>query len=354
MHRRRYRAAVKRIGIALVGLAALPQCWSTAAAVAAPGCASERLPVTIETMPGKTLTVAGTLCGTDAKSKRIVLITSHGATYNHLYWDWPQKPDVYSLVTHLPASVSVLNIDLLGSGDSSHPPSTSLTLAAQASAMHQLVRHMRARGFEKVVLLGHSSGSGVITQEASTYHDVDGLIVTGFLHRFAPRALAVPLSLYPAVLDPAFAGKGLDAGYLTTRPGTRSNPGFYDTRVADPRVIAYDDAHKDTVAAAHAAGFGIVVNDKRVSRAVTAPVLSLVGNTDGGFCDSPACPQAAMEPAAWSPAAQLELHVIPNAGHDIHLHGRSAATAEYDYINEWLSRRFGAVEVANCRAWQPI
>jgi hypothetical protein len=171
---------------------------------------------------------------------------------------------------------------------------------------------------------------------------VDGLIVTGFLHRPGtsppPGVLAVPLSLYPAALDPAFATKGLDAGYLTTRPGARGNSGFYNTAVADRSVIAYDDAHKDLVSAAHALGFVALITNPSVSRAVNVPVLSIVGSFDGGFCNAPNCPQADAEGAAWSAAAQLEMRVIPTAGHDIHLHGAPYADAEFRYIREWLGR----------------
>jgi pimeloyl-ACP methyl ester carboxylesterase len=207
--------------------------------------------------------------------------------------------------------------------------------------LHQLVRAMRARGFRRVVLIGHSSGSGAVTLEAATYHDVDGVVVTGFTHRLATAGLNVPLSMYPATLDPAFAGLGLDPGYLTTRPGERSTNGFYNTAVADPSVIAYDESHKDVVSAVYAAGFPLIINDRSISKKIDVPVLSLVGNYDYGFCDTPACPQAADEGAAWSPAAQLELHVIPNAGHDIHLHGAPFAQAEYGYIRSWLQRHFG-------------
>jgi pimeloyl-ACP methyl ester carboxylesterase len=286
-------------------------------------------------------TVAGSLCAKHPGSRRVLLITSHGATYNRSYWDWQQNPDVYSFVRNQDAATTVLNIDLLGSGESSHPLSLRLTMQAQASMLHQLVRAMRGRRYERIILVGHSSGSGLITLEASTYHDVDGLIVTGFFHRLAPppRGLAVPMALWPAAVDPAFVGTRLDPGYLTTRPGARGNKGFYNPATADPAVIAYDDAHKDVVSASHALGFLRIINDKRISRAVNVPVLSLVGNYDA-FCDSPACPQASEEPAAWSPAAQLELHLIENAGHDIHLHGAPYAQAEYAYVREWLQRRF--------------
>lgn len=287
--------------------------------------------------------VAGTLCrSADPRNDRTLLITAHGATYNRLYWDWPQDPGTYSFVRNMAGDASILNVDLLGSGKSSRPLSVLVSQQAQAAVLHQLVQTMRARGFTRVILVGHSSGSGAVTLEAATYHDVDGVVVTGFTHRLALKGLAVPLSMYPAPLDPAFARLGLDPGYLTTRPGMRSKNGFYNTAVADPRVIAYDESHKDVVSALYAAQFPLIIHDPSISKKVAVPVLSLVGNYDYGFCDTPACPQAADEGVAWSPAAQLELHVIANAGHDIHLHGAPYAQAEYAYIRDWLRRYFAA------------
>ena len=290
-----------------------------------------------------TYTVAGTLCREHRGNERVLLITAHGATYNRLYWDWPQNPSIYSFRKNVVTRrVSVLNLDLLGSGGSSQPLSLYLTHEAQASMLHQLVQTMRTRGFKKIILVGHSSGSGTITREAATYRDVDGLIVTGFLHpepSSISRLLEVPGAMYPASLDPAFADLNLDPAYFTTQPGARGNPGFYNTRVADPKVIAYDDAHKDVVALPQLLGFPATFTDTSISRAVSAPVLSLVGAYDG-FCGTPACPEAADEATAWSPAADLELHVIPEAGHDIHLHGRPYAEMEFAYVRRWLDRHF--------------
>ena len=73
-------------------------------------------------------------------------------------------------------------------------------------------------------LVGHSLGSGIATVEAATFNDVDGLILTGFLHTFAPAIGAVPAALYPARDDPRFAGRNLPVDYLTTQPGTRGWP----------------------------------------------------------------------------------------------------------------------------------
>lgn len=339
---------LRRVGVvALLGL--LASAFSGGASQSGRpvvACKDTSFSITVDGLPPVPAIVAGTLCRRPGPaSRQLLLITAHGATYNRMYWDWPQNPEVHSFVRNLATQAAVLNLDLLGSGQSSRLPSPQLTQQAQASMLHQVVQAMRARGFPTIVLVGHSSGSGTITLEAATYKDVDGLIVTGFLHRFAPPVpppggAAVPLSLHPAMLDPAFANLGLDPGYLTTRPGMRGNPGFYNTAVADPEVIAFDDAHKDVVTAAHVAGFAAIVNDPSISQAVDVPVLSLVGAYDGGFCGSPACPEAQEEGPAWSPAAQLELHVIPDAGHNIHLHSPSHAQAEYGHIGSWLDRHF--------------
>jgi pimeloyl-ACP methyl ester carboxylesterase len=328
------RRAHLRTLVILVALAVLG-CGAGRVAAAGAACNEATFSVRVANLSQP---VGATLCRkTSAVDDRTLVITAHGATYNRTYWDWPQSPESYSIVRKLAPDASVLNVDLLGSGRSGHPPSSYLTLDAEASMLHQLVQTMRTRGFRNVILLGHSSGSGTVTQEAATYHDVDGIVVTGFLHRFP--GLGVPLSFYPAMLDPAFAGAGLDPGYLTTRPGSRATNGFYNAAVADPSVIAYDEAHKDVVPWLHTVGFPLVILDPSISRKIDVPVLSLVGDHDP-FCESPACPQATAEPAAWSSAARLELHAIANAGHDIHLHGPPYADAEAWYIRDWLARRF--------------
>jgi pimeloyl-ACP methyl ester carboxylesterase len=319
--------------IAVLALTSVAAPASTARAA----CNTMTFPVTVATL-SQASTVAGTLCRkTNGANDRTVVITAHGATYNRSYWDWPQKPQSYSLIRRLLPSVSVLNIDLLGSGRSSHPVSAHLTQDAEASVLHQLVQSMRRLGFRRVILLGHSSGSGAVTLAAARYRNVDGIIVTGFLHH-SPGA-SVPLSMYPATFDPAFSDKGLDVGYLTTRPGSRATNGFYNAAVADPSVIAYDEAHKDVAPSPHMSEFLVIIGDRRISRQVNVPVLSLVGANDG-FCGSPACSPAADEPTAWSSAARLELHVIPRAGHDIHLHGSSYTDAEAGYVLHWLTRQF--------------
>jgi len=93
------------------------------------------------------------------------------------------------------------------------------------------------------LLVGHSPGSGVAALEAATYHDGDGVILTGATHLPSAPVVAATLTIYLhlVTLDPQLRKNGSDPGYLTTRPGQRE-PLFYVTRNADPQVIATDEA----------------------------------------------------------------------------------------------------------------
>lgn len=300
-------------------------------------CAATQFQVRANDTEPTRYTIAGELCRKSQGAKAI-LITSHGATYNHWYWDWGVTPDTYSFVQNMPANMDVLNIDLLGAGKSDHPPSAITGSGAQPHVLHQIVQTMRSRGYKQVILIGHSMGSGHVVREASKYRDVDGIIVTGFLHGFADPTIVAAI-LYPASSDPEFAGLNLDPGYLTSKPARKANPGFYNLAAADAAVLAFDETHKDVVTLPEIQEFIEVVRDPSISRAVSVPVLSLQAQYDAGFCSLPDCPQAALEPAAWGPAARLELHVIPVAGHDIHLH-QAGASVEYEFVRKWLVANF--------------
>jgi len=182
--------------------------------------------------------------------------------------------------------------------------------------------------------------------EAGTYHDVNRLVVTGLLHDLSnpnvPGALA---DFYPANLDPEFSGQNLDSGYLTTLPGTRSAL-FYDTATADPSVIAYDEAHKDVIAA-NAIATGVTEVDApaatNVSNAITVPVLIVVGQEDALMCGAqpftPDCRSNASirtwEAPYYARAASLTAEVVANTGHDLALH--TTANQSFLMINGWIA-----------------
>ncbi|QRN96506.1 alpha/beta fold hydrolase [Archangium violaceum] len=308
-------------------------------------CTSFRYPVALVRGRPAHHEVAAELCVPAEHSRDTVLLTVHGSTYSSLYWDFPYQPERYSFVRHANAAgYATLNIDRIGSRDSDRPLSLAVNLTAQAYVGHQLVQALRNGAFghawSRVVLVGHSLGSIISIAQSATYHDVEGLVVTGWLHTLSPR---FPLSLpnyIPAALDPRFAGAGLDLGYLTTRPGSRGGM-FYHLTNTDPAVLALDEATKETTTELEVVGIP-VVGSAAFSLQVDVPVLSVVGRYDKLFCGIPACgdfPSATtLEPLMYSPAAQLSLVTIPASGHDLNLH-RNAPTT-YAVILDWLDARF--------------
>lgn len=280
--------------------------------------------------------IYGELCNPPSGPSKTVQVLVAGATYGHVYWDFPYQPETYSYVRALNAAgYSTFNIDRLGIGKSSHPPlgQVTVTMATNAAVVHQVVQALRsgsigAHPFAQVVLVGHSLGSFVSWIEAGTYHDVDGVIISGLLHLVNATGVAsFVATLYPAILDPRFAANALNlniVGYLTTEPGTRGRS-FYYLPNADPRVIATDEATKETITPGEVASFPVpLVEDS--SAQIQVSVLVVVGQQDALFCGTAAedCRSSDTlqhtEAAFYAPQAHLQVAVIPDAGHDLNLH----------------------------------
>ena len=162
-----------------------------------------------------------------------------GATYNHLYWDFPYGDGYYSYVNAATtAGYATFAIDPIGQGNSSHPPSADVDLTAQAVSLHDAISDLHSgavdgHAFARVMSVGHSIGSVDAWLEAADYHDVVAVIVTGALHALSPDIPAIEGDLYPAAFDPKFAGAVMDTGYLTTVPGTRGSI-FYQAADRQP------------------------------------------------------------------------------------------------------------------------
>ena len=348
---RRTTAAVTPHGLLASALAALALVGVTATAVAAtPGRSADSplgSPVTcrhgigvpVALAPGQptAYTISGELCSTAAERHRgaMVQLLIPGATYTHDYWDFGVVDDIrYSYARSVAADgIATFAIDPLGTGASSRPASRKITAQADAFVAHQLVQALRdgtiaGIGFGTVIEVGHSLSSLIAWDEAIAYHDVDGVIVTGVAHSLAAAfGKAFGAGLYPAADDPRFAGTGLDAGYLTTVPGSRCSL-FYHLHDADPAVIALDEARKDVVPGTEL-NTALPVVTNTATRAIDVPVLNLLGGDDFTTCGlstpghafdcSTGAAVAAQEAPFYSPRAQIHACVIPGSGHDISL-----------------------------------
>jgi pimeloyl-ACP methyl ester carboxylesterase len=320
-------------------------------ALAAPGglrCEELSLPVTVSPSDATVYQVFGVLCSRGSLEHKTIQITLHGITYSHLYWDFPFQPETYSYLRRATAAgYAVLNLDRIGIGQSDHPPAADVTIAANAHVVHQIVQSLRSGDLvvpsfgriqaERVALVGHSLGSVISIQEAATYGDVDGVVLTGLSHTVTSALGDILSSLYPANLDPLFAARSLPDGYLTTLPGLRAV--FYHAPSFDPLVVAIDEQTKETVTPAE---LDTAFPALALSTGVHTPVFVVVGDFDLAFCGAPSCSVSgslASEPSFYPADACTETAIIPGAGHDLNLHLQ--AQLAFDAMLEWLDRRVG-------------
>jgi pimeloyl-ACP methyl ester carboxylesterase len=326
---------------ALTALASPPAAAAQAAGLPALTCSAHTLAVRIADPGPADQDMWGQLCYRGSHEPTTVQLLVHGATYNHLYWNFPYANGYYSYVDAATAAgYATFDIDRIGDGNSSHPPSSELTLDAGAVALHDVVTALRSgavdgHAFQHVIMVGHSIGSVEAWIEVARYHDVDAVIITGALHAISPDIGALESDLYPAIDDPAFAGSGLDPGYLTTLPGTRGSL-FYDPATSNPAVVATDEANKDTTTPAELAGAAALISQlpaQQPSYQITVPVLSVVGQDDNLFCTSVtayncADPESAQsfEAQYYPPQAHLKVVVIPDTGHALALSATAPVT----------------------------
>lgn len=306
-------------------------------------CAAHTLSVRIADPGPADQTLWGELCYRGAAEPGTVQLLVAGATYNHEYWDFPADNGYYSYVQAATAAgYATFDVDRIGIGNSSHPASTSVTMNAATVSLHDTITALRGgaadgHAFSHVIIVGHSLGSYETWNEVAAYHDVDAVIITGALHGVNPAAPSTFFGQdsYSAVDDPKFAGSGLDAGYLTTKPGVRQSV-FYDTATADPAIVAADEANKDTVTSSEAAGTGPLFRlapTQAPSYQITVPTLSISGAEDffhcpgvtAYDCNNPASVQA-FESQYYQPAAHLQVVLIPSTGHVLALSQTAPAT----------------------------
>jgi pimeloyl-ACP methyl ester carboxylesterase len=337
---------MRRVGVALVALATVLLSLGPHGAAAAGACQRVRLPVAAAAGRVADLIVAGTYCIPSgwAAGPREMDVLNPGATYNSAYWDWPQDPSRFSFVARdLRAGRATFDYDRIGTGLSSHPPSSTINIQSDAFVLHQVVRWARGRA-DQVNLIGHSYGSMVAIQEAGTYHDIARLVVTGAVHAPAIGVgdLLSILLLHPAALDVQFIGHGLDLGYLTTDPGVRGAL-FYSSS-GEAAVMAEDEINKDvyssTALASLLTSFLLTPGLNR-SSAITAAVLVMVGRQDGLFCTLPDALWCrtdqglrALEAPYYLSARSLDAATVPNTGHALALH--PSASESFARINEWI------------------
>jgi pimeloyl-ACP methyl ester carboxylesterase len=309
-------------------------------------CQTVTLPVAMTSASPKNQTIVGDYCTPTAwaSGTHQLDIMVAGATYNRQYWDWPVEPATYSYVDKtLQAGRATFAYDHLGKGDSSKPSGLALTITVDSYVLHQVIQYFRSTGYAQTNVIGHSMGSmAAIENDAIHPGETNRLVVTGFIHLPALSTALVNFFAHVevAALDPQFIGKITDPTYLTTGPGSRQAD-FYSSS-ADPAVVAYDEAHKDTVSAGEATEFLDTFEQPsllNLSKNVTAPTMVVVGRQDALLCGLlVSCTSdgsiLANEAPYYPSAANLTVKGIDSTGHDVALH--PSADTSFALINQWL------------------
>jgi pimeloyl-ACP methyl ester carboxylesterase len=322
-----------------------------AAAEAKLECSDYTLDVTLSSLATDTYQVIGTLCSQGPAAGKTVQLLLHGSTYARYYWDFPYQAEHYSYVrAATKRGYATFNLDRIGNGASDHPASDLVDIYANAFVVHQVVEALRAgevasQSFEKIIVVGHSMGSMTTINYAGSFPgEADGIILTGILHDINwPWASSHLLAtLYPAMLDPKFAGQSLDPGYFTTWPDKRGYA-FYYLANADPKVIALDESLKQTTTIGELnTGPGMCFDP--ISFQIEGPVLVVIGEYDYLFCGNLVnCSDKAAvqnyEEAFYSAQACVETAVINDAGHVLNL--QLNADAAYSQMLAWADRNVG-------------
>ncbi len=348
MRNRSWRWAASPVLLAAV-TCVVPAIVAAAPAAATDGgvgaCTTVSIPVALTQGGPANQTVSAEYCTPGGRATGIDVLAA-GATYSHIYWDFPVDAGTYNFTDKLlTAGQAVLAFDKIGTGSSSRPLSTEVTFSSDVYVLHQMIGWARSSGYAQVNVIGHSMGSFTAVYDAATWpSDPTRLVLTGFLNTITPGGEeGLSTGLYPANQDPIFDGDGLDSGYLTTTPGTREAL-FYDPADVNPAVVAYDEAHKDTVTASELSSLVPVLDAPAAGNAangVTAPVLIVDGQEDalmcvGGAVNCESWPAMhAFEAPYFSSAASLTTISIPNTGHDVALSPTADISAAA--IEAWLA-----------------
>ena len=291
-------------------------------------CHNYYLTVTESPTATQTYQVWAQLCSRGPLTGKTVQLLVPGGDYTHVYWDWPTQPGTYSYVNSATqAGYVTLNLDKLGYGLSDHPDPTALDFQTGAYVVHQVVQYLRngslGTKFSKVVTNGHSLGGLTIEYEASAYHDVNALIVSGFGHDLNVSDPDNPFiaNTIPAADDPAFASEPWAPGYFTTVPGSRCTVFSYPGDVSAANC-ATEEQTKGTLPVGELESVVADSNDPNMTKQITVPVLWALGVNDNLWCGTThncyTSTAPTLEKSFWQPGLLTE-DIVPLAGHSINV-----------------------------------
>lgn len=332
-------------------------------------CKDFNVSVEVPDVPGAQ--IFGQYCVPSRRNNGTVLLMVHTSWHNRFGWDPPNK--TYSQVQDaLDRGFTVMNIDRLGSGQSTMPASNLVTIDRNIEAIHGVAAQLRdgsltGRRHRSMVWVGSSFGAMFAWFYAAKYpDDFDGFVLHGLMHRTKVSFAAFALSeaIISVCEDPLFSLKLADCGYLVNRFGFKG-PLYYDEPNAAPDTITgahwedrlLRDVLSVTTLAESTPHVGIqlfpdlqaieVDPATSPSQAITKPTLLVLGQNDPLYCGGPegfVCNETTVrdfEAPYYTNASELDIMVPEDTGHviNLHLNGPASTAAQHEWIIDNIVRR---------------
>lgn len=292
--------------------------------VAAPARAStSAVTFTVDSLhePGVTRTIHGTLFEPACAASTVVLL-QHGLSYTRRAWDRPGYSVVQPLVD---AGFAVVTVDRLGYGESVLPDGYNVSSESHANNTRQIVSALRARGYAKVVIGGHSAGSETSMLAAGLFGVGDAVLALGYHHFPSPEIVTTFITG-----DNVRATQD-DYEYFLGTPEYRADM-FY-TSAGEASVIADDTAN--AVLTPSGEVFTIGKQPSRyVASQIAVPVFLQLGDSDRLFPVEFADEQVAL----FARAPEVTVDVVASAGHTFMLHPTGPAGSAR--MADWVGARF--------------
>ena len=292
--------------------------------------------------PGHAYTIRGELVRPRAGCSNSVLLAMHGLSYAAWAWDFPLQPDTYSVAVALAKrGYALLAVDRLGYASSEgkgmpdHPNGYTLTAPGYGEMAAQMGEQLRAGtyhaahpvAFDHVGLIGHSAGSEVVEYAAALHPGVfDLLIPTAYTHEpFVDNAWLVR----EWSQDNIRAAES-DYEYFETNPTIRAHD-MYNLANADPRIVAWDNAHANLTPSGEIFSMGPQLT-RFLLPTIRIPVLVVLGDKDTLFPGA----EGPNEMLWFTGTSDKTLIRLPNDGHAFML--QKDAPVANAKIADWLDR----------------
>ncbi|KAL4938487.1 hypothetical protein BDV06DRAFT_225967 [Aspergillus oleicola] len=292
-------------------------------------------------------TISAQLCvPEDSKKKGILQIATHGFGFDKRYWDPSIQTEKYSYVdAALNAGYSILTYDRLGVGSSDKPDAyNTVQVPVEVEILKELTLLARSGSlnhtFDKIVLVGHSLGSGLTLGVLSSYPTLangavsTGLIPSDLFGTAGQRGFGLE---FAAQSDPGRFGER-SSGYLVQGTLGAMQQIFFKKGYFDEELLEYAESIKETGTVGEFVSLATALGSP--AEGYRGPLLFALGEYDFAVCQgncTGAYDLEALRNETFATAKNVDVHIQPGSGHALtmHINATGHYQAIFDYLNKF-------------------